>query len=101
MLQPIVWTIFVLTLSGCLFFWFRDVRQLMRSRRSTVESAAGQLTICRKKSDAADDPAAKAVLKRSESIYRQAVYLYEKTRKKPWVYLPALLMGFHAIGKHL
>ena len=97
--HPIVWTIFALCLLGCLFFWFRDVRRIMCARRSTVESAAGQLALCQKKR--ADDPAATDVLRRSESIYRQAVYLYEKTRKKPWVYLPALFMGFHAIGKRL
>ena len=33
----------VISTAGCLFLWFRDVRRIMQQRKSTVESAAGQL----------------------------------------------------------
>ena len=92
------WLIALVSTAVCLILWFRDVRQIMLSRRSTVESAEGQLKAYRQKAGAAqDDPEAEAVLARSEKIYRQAVELYEQTRKKPLVYLPALLMGFWPI----
>ena len=46
---------------------------------------------------AQDDPDAAAILERSESIYRQAVEHYNQTLRKPWVCLPAALMGFRMI----
>ena len=82
----------------CLFLWFRDVRRIMRERKSTVESAAGQLAAWREKArKARGDPEAAAVVERSENIYRQAVDIYNKTLRKPWNYLPAHLMGYHRI----
>lgn len=82
----------------CLFLWFRDVRRIMRERKSTVESAKAQLDVFRGKAHKArDDPDAAAVLERSESIYRQAVEHYNRTLCKPWVYPPAAVMGFRMI----
>ena len=83
----------------CMFLWFRDVRRIMRERKNMMESADRQLTACRKKAlrDRAD-PETAAVLARSESIYRQAVDIYNRTLKKPWCCLPAHLMGFHHIS---
>lgn len=43
--------------------------------------------------DPADREAA-AVLYRSESIYRQAVDNYNHALHRPWVYIPARIMGF-------
>lgn len=84
---------------GCIFLWFRDVRRIMRERKSTVESAGGQLVACREKAlRARGDPEAAAVLEWSENIYRQAVDIYNRTLRKPWNYLPAHLMGFHQIA---
>lgn len=88
----------VASTAGCLFLWFRDVRRIMRERKSTVESAAGQLAVHRERArKARGDPEAAAILERSESIYRQAVDLYNRTLKKTWNYLPAHLMGYHRI----
>ena len=82
----------------CIFLWFRDVRRIMQERKSTVESAGGQLVACREKAlRARGDPEAPAVLERSESIYRQAVDLYNRTLRKPWNCLPAYLMGFRPV----
>lgn len=95
----IAWLIAIVSTAVCLFLWFRDVRRIMRSRKSTVESAAGQLAACRERAAGArDDPEAAAVLERSEKIYRQAVDIYNQTRQKPWICLPAMLMGFQPIS---
>ena len=89
----------VVSVALCLFLWFRDVRRIMRERKSTVESAGEQLVACREKAlRARGDPEAAAVLERSENIYRQAVDIYNRTLRKPWNYLPAHLMGFHRIA---
>ena len=89
----------VVSVALCLFLWFRDVRRIMQERKSTVESAAGQLAVHREKArKARDDPDAAAVLARSEDIYQQAVDIYNRTLQKPWNYLPARLMGFHRIS---
>ena len=88
----------VVSTAAFLFLWFRDVRRIMRERKSTVDSAKAQLDVFREKAHKArDDPDAAAVLQRSESIYRQAVEHYNQTLRKPWVCLPAALMGFWMI----
>ena len=96
------WPIYLIAITstvGCFILWFRDVRRIMRERKSTVESAGGQLVACREKAlRARGDPEAVAVLERSENIYRQAVDIYNRTLRKPWNYLPARLMGFHRIS---
>lgn len=83
----------------CLFLWFRDVRRIMRERKSTVESAAGHLTQYQEKARKAQGaPEAAAIFERSEKIYQQAVDIYNRTLQKPWNYLPARLMGYHRIS---
>ena len=70
----------------------------MQERKSTVESAAGQLAVYRERaSKTQGDPEAAAIFERSEKIYRQAVEHYNRILHKPWNYLPARLMGFHHI----
>ena len=95
------WFILILAVAGismCLFLWFRDVRRVMRDRKSMVDSAESQLLSSREKALRDwGNPDAKAVLARSERIYDQAVRLYDETLKKPAYLLPALLMGFRFI----
>ena len=94
----LAWLIAILSTAAFLVLWFREVRRLMLERKSTVESAAGQLAACREKAAQANgDPDAAAILARSESIYQQAVDIYKQTMCKPWIYLPARLMGFQQI----
>ena len=70
----------------------------MLERKSMVESAAGQLAVCRERAcRQCGDPEAAAVLERSEKIYRQAVDIYNRTMRKPWNYMLALLMGFRYV----
>lgn len=94
----IIALIAVVSTAAFLWLWFRDVRRIMRERKSTVDSARAQLNVFRDKAHKArDDPDTAAILTRSESIYRQAVDNYNRTLRKPWVYLPATLMGFRMI----
>ena len=94
----LAWLVADISIAVCLFVWFRDAKRIMRERMNTVESAAVQLDTCRKKSaQAVGDPDAAAVLARSEDIYRQAVDLYHQHLRKPWIWLPATLMGFRTI----
>ena len=91
----LAWLIAIISSLGCLFLWFRDVRRIMRDRLSTVEYAAKQLACFRKKAaNTQNDPEAAALLERSERIYRQAVEQYALSMEKPWIRLPASLMGF-------
>ena len=79
----------------CIFLWFRDVRRVMRERKSTVESAGGQLAACWNRARKThDDPECAAICERSKDIYRQALTLYNQTMHKPFNFLPAYLMGF-------
>ena len=72
----------------------------MQNRKSTVESAAGQLAAFREKARrAGEDPEIQAVLERSKHIYRQAADLYDQTMQRAWIYVPAVLMGFRPVSK--
>lgn len=74
---------------------FVAVRRVLRDRRSTVDSAADQRAVFRRRAKAVPgDPEAAAVLQRSESILRQAVDLYNKALRTPWRFLPGIIMGF-------
>ncbi len=91
----IPWGIAAVSTAAFLALWFWEVRRVLRSRRSTVESAAAQLAVCRRQAAGpCSDPELAEVLARSESIYRQAVALYNDTLRKPWIYLPGRLLGF-------
>lgn len=71
------------------------MRRVLNDRKSIVDSAAGQLTSFRRRAEVAPcDKEFTQVLRRSESIYYQAVHNYNRTFSRPWVYLPARLMGF-------
>lgn len=98
MVSRMIALVAVVSTAAFLFLWFRDVRRIMRERKSTVDSAKAQFNVFREKAHKArDDPDAAAVLARSESIYCQAVDHYNQTLRKPWVYPPAALMGFRMI----
>lgn len=90
----IIWLIAVASTAICVFVWFRDVWRIMRDRMNTVESSAAQLAVCREKALKERGAETAEILARSEKIYRQAVELYNQTMRKPWVYLPAVLMRF-------
>ncbi len=89
------WLIAAVSTTAFLALWFWEVRRILLSRRSVVESAAAQLSAYRRQAVGVRyDPALANVLTRSESIYRQAVSHYNDTLCKPWIYLPGRLLGF-------
>lgn len=90
----ILWCVAIVSTVAAVVLWFREVRRLLQSGKSTVESAAGQLRVSRLKAAEENNPESAEVLKRSESIYRQAVEYYNATLQKPWIYLPGRLMGY-------
>jgi len=94
------WVITGVSIAVCLYLWFRDVRRIMLERLSTVESAGVQLFACRERAaQILDAQEAAAVLARCEDIYLQALDLYHQHLRKPWIWLPAVLMGFGRITK--
>ena len=91
----VAWLIAAVSTTAFLVLWFWEVRRVLRSRRSVVESAAAQLSACRRQAAGVRyDPELAQILARSESIYRQAVAHYNDTLCKPWCRLPGHLLGF-------
>ena len=84
----VAWLIAAVSTTAFLVLWFWEVR-------SVVESAAAQLSACRRQAAGVRyDPELAQILARSESIYRQAVAHYNDTLCKPWCHLPGHLLGF-------
>lgn len=79
-------------------FWFHKVLHIMQERRNTVEIAASQLEAQRRKADEKhyDSDLAK-IIGRCENDYQRAETLYNQSFAKPWIWLPAVLMGFRKI----
>ena len=92
------WLLAVVSTVGFLSLWFWEVRLVLRNYRSMVQCAAGQLVSCRKRlAQSQQDAALLEVLRRSESIYRQAAEHYNAALCKPWAYLPGRLLGFRKV----
>ena len=89
------WLLAVVSTVGFVSLWFWEVRRVLRNYRSMVQCAAGQLVSCRKRlAQSQQDAALLEVLRRSESIYRQAAEHYNAALCKPWAYFPGRLLGF-------
>ena len=81
------WLLAVVSTMGFVSLWFWE-----------VQCAAGQLVSCRKRlAQSQQDAALLEVLRRSESIYRQAAEHYNTALCKPWAYLPGRLLGFRKV----
>ena len=94
----VAWIIAGVSTLVCLTLWFREVGRVMRERKSTVDSAAAQLEICRRRvAQSMEDADASAVLARSEDIYRQAVAQYHYQLERPLNRLPAMLLGYRRL----
>ena len=91
------WFIAIASTMACLVFWFRDVRRIMREHQSMLECARSQLSVCRKKTAEGDQSQNAVILERSERIYRQALDIYNQTLRKPWICIPAYLMGYRSV----
>ena len=92
----VIWLVAIASTSALVVLWFWEVRRLLRQHRSMVESARCQLAAFEKRAaEAAGNADVAEVLRRSESIYRQAAGNYNETLHRPWIYIPGRLMGFH------
>ena len=69
----VIWLVAIASTSALVALWFWEVRRLLRQHRSMVESARCQLAAFEKRAaEAAGNADVAEVLRRSESIYRQA-----------------------------
>lgn len=92
----VIWLVAIASTSALVVLWFWEVRRLLRQHRSMVESARCQLAAFEKRvAEAAGNADVAEVLRRSESIYRQAAGSYNETLHRLWIYIPGRLMGFH------
>lgn len=91
----IAWLIAAVCAATFVALWSWEVRRMLTGRQSIVDSAASQVTAFRRRlAQTPADREAAAVLYRSESIYCQAVDNYNYALHRPWVYIPARIMGF-------
>ena len=94
----IAWLIAAVCAAAFVALWSWEVRRMLTGRQSIVDSAASQVTAFRRRlAQTPADREAAAVLYRSESIYRQAVDNYHHALHRPWVYIPARIMGFRRV----
>ena len=87
----------IVSITGYFVFWLRSVRRTMLAYQEVVDIARDQLSVWQKKAEENSDLETLEVLDRSEDVYRQAVNLYNDELSRPWIYLPASLMGFRKI----
>ena len=87
----------VVSTTGCVVFWFQDVRRIMYMHQNMVDEARDQLSALGKRAEANQSIEDIEVLERSKHLYQQAVNHYNDKLCKPWIYLPARLMGFRRI----
>ncbi len=93
--HTVPWIIAAVLAAALLAVDFREAKRVLRASLHTVEAAGNQLSACRRR--AAQHPGdadSAAVLARCESIYSQAVANYNRTLRKPWIYLPGTLLGY-------
>ena len=89
----IAWLVAGISTAAFISLWFWEARRVLQTRKSMVESAAGQLALCRKRESGVKAEHSE-VLRRCESIYRQAAEHYNAALARPWIYLPGKLQGF-------
>jgi len=85
-------------LSFCVSLWFRTVSRIMQKQKSVLEIAAGQLAAVRMQAHGNRyDPNLSQRIKGCEIAYKQAELSYTKEFGKPWIWLPAKLLGYRAV----
>lgn len=80
-----------------LYLWFRRVWNIMKARQTAVDIAQKQWQAVENGGDTLSAEAFSAVLARSESIYCQAVTMYNQALGHPLHWLPATVMGFRPL----
>lgn len=98
MQTAIPYLIAIFSTTAFIVLWFWVVRKELYEKKKMVEAAKCQLTASEEQCvRVRDDPKrneAQEILKRSQSIYRQAVDIYNKTLHKPWNAVPAFFLGY-------
>lgn len=91
-------TIATISTIAFMVLWFWVVRKELYAKENMVAAVQYQLTASRETYDRVRDgpegEKAMEIFKRSQSIYKQAVEIYNKTLHKPFNAIPALLLGF-------
>ena len=102
MTSGVAYFLAIVSTAAFVALWFWVARRELYARQKTVEAARRQLTASRQQViRARDGPGAaqaKEIRERSQSIYRQAAALYNKTLRKPWNAVPAFFFGFRPAG---
>lgn len=88
----------ILSATAFLTLWFWMARRELLGKQKAVDAAKSQLTASRQRylrtRDGPEEEAAREILERSQSVYRQTVERYNEHLKKPWNHIPGVLMGF-------
>ena len=84
--------------SALIALWFWVVRRELYARQKTVDAAKRQLAASRQQyarvRDGPGEKQAREILERCQSVYRQAVNIYNEALCKPWNAIPALFLGY-------
>lgn len=93
----IAYTIAIVSTAAFIALWFGVVKKELHAKENMVAAARHQLIASRevyeRERDGPNAEMAKGVLERSQSIYRQAVNIYNETLRKPYNAVPALFFG--------
>ncbi len=92
------YTIAAVSTTALIALWFWVARRELYAKQSMVEAAERQFTASRNEynrvKDGPEQAKAQEILKRSQSVYRQAIGIFNSTLRKPWNAIPALFLGF-------
>ena len=92
------WLIAIASTTALIALWLWEVKRTLRHLKSTMDSAADQLTAFKRKASDVFDPQQtvelEKVIGRSKSIYLQAAEHYNNTLDKLWIFLPGRVLGF-------
>ena len=93
----VAYTIAIVSTAAFIALWFWVVKKELYAKKNMVEAAQCQLITSRnayeRDRDGPNCKETKEILARSQSVYRQAVHIYNNTLRKPYNAIPALFLG--------
>ncbi len=94
----VAYTVAAVSTTAFIILWFFVVRKELYAKQSMVEAAQCQLTACLEEythpKDGHEQAKVQEILKRSQSVYRQTVNIYNRTLRRPWNAIPAFFFGY-------
>ncbi len=88
----------VISTTAFVALWFWVVKKELHAKQIMIEAAKNQLTAsqeqCARVRDGPEEKEAKETLKRTQSVHRQAVRIYNSTLRKPWNAVPGFFLGY-------